>query len=273
MNLRSVSVIAILLALVAFGCAGEKSSEVREPQSSGDSEPVQKKAEVPEVLAPLLAAHKVDAVAQFDEVSFDLHLRFRGKDRLRGSYRARTNSTGVWLTREDDGATVAYTDGGVHLWPPDADWPRARFDVLTWHYFFWIPYKLTDDGANVAEEQIDFSGSGPESILRLTFGTGVGDAPDDWYLIRRDSTTGLIDAVAYIVTYSKSVDEAETDPHAILYTDYRDVQGVPIAHRWTFHYWGNGVGEQLGEATISNVEFVETAGEYAVPGEARVVER
>ena len=262
----------LLLVLVSSGCGKVESEQGNSASGSPGAESTEQVAP-PAILHPLLAAHKASAMEQFEEVRFDIHLRFRGKDRLRGTYRARTNSTGVLLTREEDGATVAFAEDDIHLWPADADWPRARFDVLTWHYFFWIPYKLTDEGAKVADEQIVFSGGDPESILRLTFGEGIGDAPDDWYLIRRDSTTGLIDAVAYIVTYSKSVDEAESDPHAILYSDYRDVQGIPIAHRWTFHYWGNGVGEQLGEATISNVEFVERAGAYDVPEGARRVEK
>ncbi len=260
------SITLVTLALIVGGCDGGNTGRI-------GTNTVQRAVVPPEVVQPILAAHKASIVDRFEEVRFDIHLRFRGKERLRGSYRARTNSTGVVLTRQEDSATVAYADEDVFLWPPDAEWPRARFDVLTWHYFFWVPYKLTDDGVNVAEEQLDFSGSGPESIIRLTFGEGIGDAPDDWYLIRRDSTTGLIDAVAYIVTYSKSTEEAEADPHAILYSDYRDVQGIPIAHRWTFHYWGNGIGEQLGEATISNVEFVKKSGAYDVPTEARRVER
>ena len=53
--------------------------------------------------------------------------------------------------------------------------------------------------------------------------------------------------------------KAEEDPHAITYTDYQEVAGVPIATKWQFWSWRweKGITEQLGRAEISNVAFMK----------------
>jgi hypothetical protein len=67
-----------------------------------------------------------------------------------------------------------------------------------------------------------------------------------------------MDTMAYIVTYDKSVEEAEQEPHAIRYEDYREVGGVLIPHRWTIYNWSleEGIyGEPLIDARLSGVRF------------------
>ena len=52
---------------------------------------------------------------------------------------------------------------------------------------------------------------------KISFDAGVGDAPDDWYIAFTDDQ-GRMDALGYIVTYSKSQEEAEARPqyHPVL---------------------------------------------------------
>ena len=80
-----------------------------------------------------------------------------------------------------------------------------------------------------------------------------------WYIIYQSEDQKLA-AAAYIVTLNKEVQTAEANPHAIKYHDYKMVDGVPFATKWTFHNWSkeNGIEDEIGEAKISNIEFINT---------------
>ena len=88
----------------------------------------------------------------------------------------------------------------------------------------------------------------------------MGDAPDDWYLLYRDPGDATLRAMAYIVTYGKSKEEAGKEPHAIRYDSYVDVDGVKLSDKWSFWNWSEeeGIhGDKIGEAILSNFAFVE----------------
>ncbi|MEO1086823.1 MAG: hypothetical protein AAFY88_21525, partial [Acidobacteriota bacterium] len=57
-----------------------------------------------------------------------------------------------------------------------------------------------------------------------------------------------------------------------LYDDFIDVDGVPFATTWTFHYWNpdSGIdGEPKGSAKLSNVAFVDAPkGAFVKPTDA-----
>ena len=94
---------------------------------------------------------------------------------------------------------------------------------------------------------------------KLTFKSGTGDASDDYYVVYQDDKN-LIKAMGYIVTFGgKTVANAERSAHAIVYDDYQNINGVTIAHQWYFHNWNikNGLSNQIGDATISNVKFLK----------------
>ena len=183
---------------------------------------------------------------------------------------------------ETDDATAVFDGTTAHLSPPDAEMARPRFQLLTWPYFALMPFKLDDGGANLAE--IDDAplreGGEPMPRMRLTFGQGVGDSPDDWYVLYLDGS--LLKAASYIVTYG-DVDPDAAEPHAIVYDDIENVPGpdgrptgVLISRSWTFHNWSEDegiTGEPIGRATLEDLRFVEReSGMFEAPADAREVE-
>jgi hypothetical protein len=80
-----------------------------------------------------------------------------------------------------------------------------------------------------------------------------------------DEKSNLIQCAAYIVTAGGSTqEEAEKDPHAIEYTNYIEVDGIPFAQNWKFWGWqpAEGLTDQLGEATITNIQFVDLEADF-----------
>jgi len=145
---------------------------------------------------------------------------------------------------------------------------------LTWPYFVAAPYKLDDPGTRHASTGPHVVRNGNERLhgTKITFEAGVGDTPEDWYIAFADPKNDRLTALAYIVTYGTALEEASKKPSIILYDDFVDVDGVPFATRWTFHFWNpeSGIdGDPKGSAKISNIAFVdEPAGAFVKPAGA-----
>jgi len=75
-----------------------------------------------------------------------------------------------------------------------------------------------------------------------------------------DPASGRLTAMAYIVTFGKTLAEAEKEPHAIVYADYRNIDGVPVPHRWTFHDYSRADGinpKLIGEVILRDIKFLK----------------
>lgn len=215
------------------------------------------------------AHHKAEFLAK-EAVQFDIVLTFGGKERLNGTITALTNSTQARIDYAD-GRRVLYKDNTVYapaaMAEPDKQ-KSTRFGAYTWPYFFLFPYKLNDPGTQWAPYTNNVLQGKTYEAQKLTFEAGTGDDPGDWYITYADPASHLVEVAAYIVTAGKTQAEAEEDPHAVQYSDYKLVDGIPIAHQWTFWAWRTeaGLTDQLGAATISNVRFIQPdATTFAVP--------
>lgn len=205
-------------------------------------------------------AHAKSDFLEKDIIEFDLLLIFNGQERLNGTLTLSTDSR-KGLIAEKNGDQLFFDGDQVFYKDRDSlQTDKLRFKAFTWPYFFLFPYKLTDDGTYWEDYSNKKLNEDTYEVEQLTFGDDIGDSPEDWYITYSDTTTHLIHAAAYIVTYSKSQEDAEEDPHAIVYKDYQEIDGIPIAHQWTFWGWRDGLlTEQLGEATISSVSFLNAS--------------
>ena len=171
-----------------------------------------------------------------------------------------------WYTQEtrmesEDGTVMVFDGQNAYISPDTSSYQRARFDVLTWPYFLTAAYKLSDPGTNIEKQGnrqldgVDFEAA------RLTFEANVGDTPDDWYVLYKDSTTNYLAAVAYIVTYGKGLEQANADPHCLTYENFVDFNGIPIATTWNLWTWSEAgeISKLLGTATLSYFESVKMA--------------
>ena len=169
-----------------------------------------------------------------------------------------TNSSKALIELKDGGKIYTCNDTVKHA-PGMEVSAGTRFDAYTWSYFFLLPYKLTDPGTHWAEHNGGGHNQGSFEAGMLRFDEGIGDTPKDWYVVYADKATGRLNTAAYIVTAGASVDEAEADPHAIVYDQYKLVNGIPVATEWSFYSWteAEGLGQKLGRGTVSNIEFID----------------
>ncbi len=208
-------------------------------------------------------AHKKEGFLKHKAISFKINIVFGGKQHLDGKITMLTNSTKIRIDKNDESKLI-YDGEKVFLCPVEANDKGARFDMFTWTYFFGLPYKLSDPGTKWEMQQDRNLNDKIHSTAKLTFDDGIGDAPDDWYIIYTDPGSKILQAAAYIVTFGSEGDisKAESDPHAIYYKDFIEVDGIPFATKWEFYGWTEekGITDPLGEATITDITFLENEG-------------
>lgn len=221
------------------------------------------KHKAPREIQQIEVAHQRADFLNQQAVQFKLRLYFGKAERLNGLLTLTTDSRKGRLELEN-GARIYYSDDKVYHSAGLEGSAATRFDAYTWAYFFLFPYKLSDEGTQWAERSIDALAGETYYRQKLTFSPGTGDAADDWYIVYTDTSTHRIEIAAYIVTASKSLAEASKDPHAIEYLNYKEVEGIPIAHNWRFWRWreNEGLSKQLGYAELSDFKFIRPKSDF-----------
>jgi hypothetical protein len=260
---RFILVLAPVFIVTACQSAGP-------PPDTG--EPEESASTTEDFAAPIARAHSADVWHGKGAFQSGIVVRFGGNQILEG--RMLTTPSMSRTRIELASGAVAIWDGEeVWVSPGGAEFPEARFHALTWPYFLSAPMKLRDAGARLEPlGSKELRGEAFETA-RLTFDAGVGDTPDDWYVLYRNPESGRLAAMAYIVTFGTSREEAEKEPHAITYDEFVDVEGVPIPTRWTFWMWSEEAGihgDPIGDVVLENPSFVAPeASAFGVPEDAR----
>ena len=259
----------IVLAAVVCLAPAAASARMAQTSASGFAE---------SFAAPIERAHGLEAWRAKRALQAQITVEFDGKRVLEGTMLFETGA-GRCRMELKTGQVLVWDGRKAWVGPAGAAFPGARFHLLTWPYFLAAPMKLRDPGAILTEAGSMSLHGRPLPAAKLTFGAGVGDTPDDWYIVYRNPETQRLKAMAYIATYGRPRQEAEKEPHLIQYDDHVDVEGVKLPRRWTFWNWSadqGSRGEPIGSVELSNLTFVtpspdaflkpEGASEDALPG-------
>ncbi|RMB64016.1 hypothetical protein EAX61_01140 [Dokdonia sinensis] len=116
---------------------------------------------------------------------------------------------------------------------------RARFYHNLMFYFYAMPFVLGDEG--IAYSDVDPLTVGDVSYpgTKISFGDGVGDAPDDEYILYRDPKTNQMAWLAYTVTYGKN--EKSDRFSFIKYADWQEVNGLQLPKTLEWYALEDGV--------------------------------
>jgi len=252
---RVIPFILGLALLAACGPSGSRSKATSAGASAQTPAPAQR--EVPAFAQPIEAAHGAETFRRQDGLRFEFALRYGDDTELLVEVVMKTDMSRIRM-QKPDGSKLIWDGKDAYVAPADADWARPRFTVLTWPYFLCAPFKLSDPGTTLEPQGQATLMDSTYSTAKLTFADGVGDSPDDWYLLYRDDSTGLLRAMAYIVTYYQSAEEAE--PHAISYHDFTEVDGVQFPTELRFWNWSEteGLGKRRGIARLGGFRFMKT---------------
>lgn len=175
------------------------------------------------------------------------------------AYTIGSNADGVWITPN----TEALNYG-----------PGPRFYSQTYFYFFAVPFVFADPGVKhemVGQETVDGT---TYDVVRMSYESGVGDAPDDVYLLYLDPESHQIRMMRYSVTYGN---RGRSEPNStIVYDEWQDVDGLLVPATATFRPWQDGSpGEQVAQISYTEVDFGEEAPSdslFAMPDDAEMTE-
>lgn len=168
--------------------------------------------------------------------------------------------------------TIGYDGEVVWVSPDTAQTDGARFYHNLYFYFFAMPFVLGDPG-------IRYSPEGTRELLgkqyrgvKVAFDQGIGDSPDDNYILWVDPETNKMEWLMYTVTYGD--DEPNTDYNLIRYASWETVVGLhlPTVLQW-YEYANDSIGGVRGEALFSNIKIAADApdpGLFAMPEGAQV---
>jgi len=134
-------------------------------------------------------------------------------------------------------ARIAW-DGEV-CWSLEWRGGPPRFFVLLNYYFLNLPWVVHDPGVVLHEPERKQLWDDPTSYIaiRMTFAPGVGDTPDDYYVLYIDPETYRLHGCTYVVTYPGLVPEGmtHTPEHILIFEEFTTVSDLVVPTRFTIY--------------------------------------
>ena len=164
----------------------------------------------------------------------------------------------VWLQKKD---TTSYQG-------------NAKFYYNLMFYFYAMPFVLADDGINYEEvEALNFEGKDYPGI-KVSYESGVGESPEDEYILYYNPETFQMEWLGYTVTYfSKEKSEKWS---FIKYAEWQNVNGLQLPKTMTWYKVEDNLPtEPRNDVAFTNVQLMKEsmpATTFEKPEEAEAVE-
>lgn len=134
---------------------------------------------------------------------------------------------------------------------------NSKFYYNLMFYFYAMPFILADDGIHY--ENVDplvFEGKSYPGI-KITYEKGIGESPDDEYILYYDAETNKMAWLAYTVTYFSHAKSKEFN--FIKYSDWQTVEGLLLPKTITWYNQENNVPTaKRNDVTFSNIKISKT---------------
>ncbi len=205
--------------LTAFGCS-TLTPEVKQPEPGR------------EIVARMIEAHGgLEKWRSASTVSFEAALLPPGAD-----------SPVVHRVTVEQGPRRAYLDfpgmGARISWDGEKAWSEnwqgpfpPRFFALLSYYFMNLPWLAADPGVNLSEPGTGMLWDDPTEYItvKMTFGPGVGDTPEDYYILHIDPDSYRLRAAELTVTYAAVLPPGvDVMTEIIVYEEFATVDGLTV---------------------------------------------
>src|SRR5690606_16949706 len=272
---KLILLLAILLSITA--CKNDKKTTADDPRAEGmelDStetsnvKEVEKPKEYPAQLQAMFTAHGgLNHWKKMNNLCFEM----KGKN----VEETQTDALPDRKTKiESKDWSIGYDGKGVWLLKQDVGYEgNPVFYHNLMFYFYAMPFIISDPGTNyetVAPTELDgkiYNG------LKVSYNKGVGDSPEDEYILYFDSETNKMAWLAYTVTFK---DQKKSDDwHYIKYDKWQDVNGLLLTEKLVWYNVENGKtkGKKM-DVKFDKITATETmldASVFAKPAEAEYV--
>lgn len=231
-----VLITAILASLLAAGACRSSGREGSDRTTAG--EPIYTRG-TPEIVRELIEAHGgMPPWRQAPTVGFRDRWSNPDGSGWETVVTVEQDSRRAYLDFPASGASITWD--GERAWSVGWEMPiPPRFLALLNYYFVCLPWLTQDPGVNLTVE-------GPVKILddpteytavRMTFDEGVGDTPDDYYVLYIDPETERLHGCKYVVTYEALLPEGieHTPEHILVFEDWTTTAGLIVPTRFTIY--------------------------------------
>ena len=151
-----------------------------------------------------------------------------------------------------DGDQVWYTGQDEEEFPGGS----SRFYHNLHFYFFAMPFVFADDGIVYEELGVRIIRDQAYDVLKVSFKEGVGDAPEDEYVLYFDQQSHRLSWMLYTVTYFS---QQESDKYSARhYKNWQWVNGLLVPLDCDKYRWNkDSLHEQQYSNSYRNVELSE----------------
>ena len=193
-----------------------------------------------EVVESMIAAHGgMERWANAPAVSFEDEFK-----------QGEATEGGVSRVTVEQGPRRAYIDfpdtemrmawNGEKAWSENWGAPMPpRFLALLNYYFLNLPWLTLDPGVHLGEPATARLWDEPTEYVtvKMTFDEGVGDTPDDYYILYIHPETHRLAATEYTVTYTSLLPEGveSTPPHILVFDEHETVGGLVVPTHYTIY--------------------------------------
>lgn len=183
---------------------------------------------------------------------------------------------------------TSFIDSTAHFgWTGEKSWIQAkdsttfayetRFWALTPYYFLAQPFVLDGEGVNLELlPQMTYKNK-VQDVVKVTFDSGTGDAPDDYYVLYFTKDTHRLSAIRYIVSYPGYFKKGEYLPEKFMEViGENSVNGILFPTDFKTHWLTENQkpGEYITKIEVSDVHFIDTLKNdfFNMPEAAEIVE-
>ena len=156
---------------------------------------------------------------------------------------------------ENETYTLGYDGQEVWVSPNKAAFGKGspRFYHNLIFYFFAAPFVLADPGI-VYEKLPNKTIKGQTyEVLKISYQSGVGDAPDDYYIAHFNTKTHLMDWLLYTVTYYSS---EKSEKFSALHYEWQEINGLFVPSKMTGYKYADGeIGDLRYERPFLSVQL------------------
>ena len=237
--------------------------------SSTDQLATQNDVTYPENVSKVFVAHGgMDTWGSFEQLNFEIE-KPDGNDFYKVSLGNRKSlirsnhhelgfdGKNVWLKNLD---TVQYKRN-----------PKFYYNLM--FYFYAMPFVLGDDGINYKDvEPLNYQGVSYPGVL-ISYNAGIGESPEDEYILYYHPETHKMSWLAYTVTYFSK--EKSKKFNLIRYDDWENVAGVDLPSSIQWHHYNDGeIGDVRNEVNFVKSSLSKTAADelvFKVPDSTMIV--
>ncbi|MDT0554676.1 DUF6503 family protein [Patiriisocius hiemis] len=165
----------------------------------------------------------------------------------------------VWLLQNEKGAYKG----------------NARFYHNLMFYFYAMPFVVGDEGITYTSiEETELDGSMYNGV-KISYSAGVGDSPEDEYIIYYNQETNEMEWLGYTVTFRSG--EKSDDWHFIKYDEWITKNGLKLPKKLTWYNVEDGKPtDERNDLVFDNIIVSETELQdsmFKKPLDAEVVEK